>query len=86
MEIKEIKVYNFEELEPAIKEKVIDKFRDEEEFYFLKDDLEEFIKNKLEELNYNIIEDILKEENIIETIKSNDYLFFSNGKIANNYI
>lgn len=166
MEIKEIKVYNFKELEPAIKEKVIEKFREEEEFYFLKDDLTEFITNKLEELNYNIIEldvyydlsycqgsgamfygilekdglkyiikhignynhynskeitiyniedgeetedigfndlyitlckelekygysiieDTLKEENIIETIEANDYLFFYNGKIANNYI
>lgn len=166
MEIKEIKVYNFEELDPTIKEKVIEKFREEEEFYFLKDDLKEFITDKLKELNYNIIEldvyydlcycqgsgamftgilekdglkyiikqyghyyhynskeiniyniedgeetedigfndlyitlckelekygysiieDTLKEENIIETIEANNYLFFSNGQIANNYL
>ena len=166
MEKKEIKIYRFEELEPPIKEKVIEKFRDEEELYFLEDDLTYFITNKLEELNYNIIElkvyydlscsqgsgamfsgilekdglryiinqdghyyhynskeitiyniedgeetedkefnnlyislckelekygysiieDTLKEENIIETIEANDYLFFKNGKMANSYL
>ena len=165
MEKKEIKVYKFEELDDKTKEKVIERFREEEEHFFLKDalkiELEEILNKRgyiitnikpyydlsysqgsgfmfegvieknnitykirhsgfyyhynskeieayntdyeeidttefneeyitickeLEKYGYSIIEAALKEENIIETIEANDYLFFYNGEIANQYI
>lgn len=56
MKQKTINLYEFKELEKEVQEKVLIKFRENEEFCFLKEDLEYYIKDKLKELNYNIIE------------------------------
>lgn len=49
---KEIKLYKFKELKPEIQEKVIDNFKEEEDFYFLEEELKGELKILLD--NYNI--------------------------------
>ena len=41
MKIKKIKVYEFDELEDNVKEKVLQEFRDNENFFFLEMDIKE---------------------------------------------
>lgn len=167
METKKINVYSLNELEEEIKQKVLKRFREEENFWFLKEELKEELKQKLfknkinyfddlkisyslnysqgdgfcfygtfekdnitykikpdghyshynskeiyayndegeeiedtedfnilfisickelETTGYEIMEETLKDKNLIETIEDNDYVFFKNGEIANNYL
>jgi hypothetical protein len=51
MKQKLINVYEFEELKDNIKEKVIDRFRNKNDYYFLKENLEESLKELLEQHN-----------------------------------
>jgi hypothetical protein len=54
MKEKTIKLYEFKELAPEIQKIVIDQFKSEEEFYFLKDDLTDYITEKITNLGYTI--------------------------------
>jgi len=49
MKTKTIKVYEFEELKPKIQEKVLNKFRNDNEYIFLYDYLKDFLKDRLKE-------------------------------------
>jgi len=49
MELKQIEVYNFEELSDEVKEKVLNKFREQNEYYFLEENLNEELNILLEE-------------------------------------
>lgn len=51
MKIKEIKVYEFKELEEKVKEKVLNNFRNDNDYDFLEEDLEEYLKEMLEKEN-----------------------------------
>lgn len=51
------KIYKFDELKAKVKEKVIEKFRNNNEYYFLKEDIKERAKEMLKEHKINIIKD-----------------------------
>jgi len=51
----EINIYKFEELSNAVKEKVVNRFRDNNDTPFLKDDLEEELNRLLKENNIEVI-------------------------------
>lgn len=55
MKTKTINIYEFEELKPEIQEKVLNYFRNNNEFPFLSEELTELLKEKLEEskIGYN---------------------------------
>ena len=50
MEIKKIKVYSFEELSKEAKEKVLNDFRENNEYHFLEEYLKDFLKERLKEV------------------------------------
>lgn len=49
MKTKTINVYEYEELSQKAKEKVLNDFREHNDFYFLQEDLKELLKEKLQE-------------------------------------
>lgn len=51
MEIKQIQVFNFEELSDDTKEKILNKFREQNEYHFLKENLKEELSDKLKAKN-----------------------------------
>jgi len=48
MELKQVEVYNFEELSDSVKEKVLNKFREQNDYYFLEGNLNEELNLLLE--------------------------------------
>lgn len=56
MRTKTIKVYKLEELKKDIQEDIINKFRENEEFYFLEEYLKDYLKQVLEENKLKVIE------------------------------
>lgn len=53
----EVEVFEFSELKPEIQDRVINKFREDNDFPFLSDDLTEYCKAILEESNIEILRD-----------------------------
>jgi len=49
MELRQVKVYDFDELNDSVKEKVLNEFRGQNEHYFLEEDLNEELNILLEE-------------------------------------
>lgn len=56
MELREIKVYDFEELSKDTREKVLDNFREQNDFYFLEDDLNEELNQLLEDNKIKVLD------------------------------
>lgn len=58
MQQKTINVYNYEELDEKAKENVLKYFREQEDFYYLEEDLKEYLKQLLEENKIKVIQDL----------------------------
>lgn len=53
-----VDVYKFDELDPKVQEKVIQEFREDEQFDFLDEYLTSYVEEKLKENNITIVDDL----------------------------
>ena len=74
MRTTKINVYQFKELKPEIQEKVLNRFRENEEFYFLSDMLNEHLTYLLEKNKIKSLEEIKLYYNL--GYSQSDYLVF----------